>query len=59
MDQTEQLMTAVKKVLLCELLLVDNLSLFLQDPCVDVLKHLLDGEDGSEEQHDLQSWRLA
>ena len=57
-DQTEQLMTAVK-VWLCELLLVDDLSLFLQDPCVYVSKHLFDGEDGSEEQQGLQAGLLS
>ena len=51
-------MTAVK-VWLYDLLLVDDLSLFLQDPCVDVLEHVLDGEDGSEEQQGLQAGLLA
>ena len=58
MDQTDQLMTA-GKVWLCELLLVDDLSLFLQDPCADVLEHILDVEDGSEEQQGRQAWLLA
>ena len=58
MDQAEQLMTAVK-VWLYDLLLVDDLSLFLQDPCADVLEHILDGKDDSEEQQGLQAGLLA
>ena len=58
MDQTDQLMTA-GKVWLCELLLVDDLSLFLQDPCADVLEFNLDGDNGSEEQQGLQAGLLA